>query len=135
LGFNHGKAPEVGAKWIADQKPDIVALQELNGFKQGTLEKIARKWNHDHAIILKEKDFPVGLTANSKMTIIEKRLDGMWHGYLHCEEILIATPLSTKSGSTHGLRMTRPSTKRPPSAAQETPIQTLPSWLNSSPSD
>ena len=39
LGFNHGKAPEVGAKWIADQKPDIVALQELNGFKQGTLEK------------------------------------------------------------------------------------------------
>ena len=84
-GFNHGKAPEVGAKWIAEQKPDIVALQELNGFKQGTLAKIAKKWNHYHAFILKEQGFPVGLTANSEITVIEKRLDEMWHGYLHCK--------------------------------------------------
>ncbi|MDB4438055.1 endonuclease/exonuclease/phosphatase family protein [bacterium] len=84
-GFNHGKAPETGAKWIAGQKPDIVALQELNGFKQSSLEQIAKKWNHDHARILKEKGFPVGLTANSEITVIEKRLDGMWHGYLHCK--------------------------------------------------
>ena len=84
-GFNHGKAPEIGAKWIAEQKPDIVALQELNGFKQGALEKIAKKWNHDHAIMLKEKGFPAGLTADSEITVIEKRLEGMWHGYLHCK--------------------------------------------------
>lgn len=84
-GFNHAKAPEIGAKWIAEQKPDIVALQELNGFKQESLEKIAKKWNHDHAVILKERGFPVGLTANSGITVIEKRLDDMWHGYLHCK--------------------------------------------------
>jgi len=69
-GCNHGKASEIGAKWIAEQKPDIVALQELNGFKQESLKNIARKWNHGHAVILKEKGFPVGLTANSEITVI-----------------------------------------------------------------
>ena len=41
--FNHGKATKIGAKWIAEQKPDIVALQELNNFKQGTFGNIAKR--------------------------------------------------------------------------------------------
>ncbi len=104
-GFNHGKAPEIGAKWIAEQKPDIVALQELNGFNQGSLEEIAKKWNHDHAIILKEKGFPVGLTANSEITVIEKRLDEMWHGYLHCKVKEMHIFVVHLSPSQHAFRM------------------------------
>ncbi len=41
-GFNHGKAQEIGSKWGADKKPDIVAKQELNNFKKATLEKIVK---------------------------------------------------------------------------------------------
>lgn len=104
-GFNHGKAPEIGAKWIAEQKPDIVALQELNGFKKGSLEKIAKKWNHNHSVILKEKGFPVGLTANSEITIIEKRLNGMWHGYLHCKVKGMHVFVVHLSPSQHAFRM------------------------------
>jgi endonuclease/exonuclease/phosphatase family metal-dependent hydrolase len=104
-GFNHGKAPEIGAKWIAEQKPDIVALQELNGFKQGTLGEIAQKWNHNHSVILKEKGFPVGLTANSEIIVIEKRLDGMWHGYLHCKVKGMHLFVVHLSPSQHAFRM------------------------------
>jgi endonuclease/exonuclease/phosphatase family metal-dependent hydrolase len=104
-GFNHGRAPEIGAKWIDEQKPDIVALQELNSFKQGTLEKISKNWNHKYAVILKEKGFPVGLTANSEITIIEKRLDGMWHGYLHCKVKGIHLFVVHLSPSQHAFRM------------------------------
>lgn len=84
-GFNHGKSPEVAAGWIATQKPDVVALQELNRYTQASLEETAKKWGHNHTVILKEKGFPVGLTANSPIEIIGKQLDGMWHGYLHCK--------------------------------------------------
>ena len=104
-GFNHGKAPEIGAKWIAEQKPDIVVLQELNGFKQETLEKIAGNWNHNHSVILKERGFPVGLTANSKITVIEKRLNGMWHGYLHCKVKGMHIFVVHLSPSQHAFRM------------------------------
>jgi endonuclease/exonuclease/phosphatase family metal-dependent hydrolase len=104
-GFNHGKAREIGPKWLAAQKPDIVALQELNGFTQTTLEQTARQWNHDHAVILKEKGFPVGLTANSEINIMEKRLDGMWHGYLHCQVKEIHLFVVHLSPSQHAFRM------------------------------
>ncbi|MEJ6579838.1 MAG: endonuclease/exonuclease/phosphatase family protein [Akkermansiaceae bacterium] len=104
-GFNHDKAPEIGAQWISEQNPDIVALQELNGFKQGTLEEIAKKWHHDHAIILKERGFPVGLTANSEITVIEKGLDEMWHGFLHCKVKGMNIFVVHLSPSQHAFRM------------------------------
>lgn len=104
-GFNHGKALEIGSKWITEQKPDIVALQELNGFKETTLAQIAKKWNHDHSILLKERGFPVGLTANSEVTVIEKRLDEMWHGYLHCKVKGLHIFVVHLSPSQHAFRM------------------------------
>jgi endonuclease/exonuclease/phosphatase family metal-dependent hydrolase len=84
-GFNHGESRDTGADWIAARKPDLVALQELNGYTQESLEALADGWGHDHAVILKETGFPVGLTSNAPIEIIEKRLEGMWHGYLHCK--------------------------------------------------
>ena len=30
-GFNHGNSIELGTRWIVNQSPDVVALQELNG--------------------------------------------------------------------------------------------------------
>lgn len=84
-GFNHGKAIDLGAEWIAKRHPDIVAFQELNKFTQEQLSTLAKKWGHHHTVILKEKGFPVALTANSEIEVIEKRIEDMWHGYLHCK--------------------------------------------------
>jgi len=83
-GFNHHKAVDAGAAWIAAEEPDIVALQELNGFTQATLAELAARWGHGNAVILKEQGFPVGLTSRDPIEVVEKRLEGMHHGYLHC---------------------------------------------------
>lgn len=83
--FNHGKATQQGINWIKNQKPDILAFQELNGNTAQSLQNKARQWNHNHSVILKEYGFPVGLTSNKPIDVIEKQVKGFHHGYLHCK--------------------------------------------------
>ena len=83
--FNHGKATQQGIGWIKKQSPDVLALQELNGNTAKTLKNMALKWGHNHSVILKENGFPVGLTSNQPIEVIEKRVKGFHHGYLHCK--------------------------------------------------
>jgi len=71
--------------WLVDQKPDVLALQELCGYNQETLLEDAKKWGHNHAVILKDNCHSVGLTSVRPIIIKEKVLDGLWHGMLHCE--------------------------------------------------
>jgi endonuclease/exonuclease/phosphatase family metal-dependent hydrolase len=84
-GFNHQKSVKQGANWIKKQAADVVALQELNGHNQARLEKVAAEWGHDHAAILKKGGFPVGLTSSQPIEVIERRVKGFHHGYLHCK--------------------------------------------------
>lgn len=71
--------------WLIDQKPDVLALQELCGYNQEALLEDAKKWGHNHAVILKDNCHSVGLTSVRPIVIKEKVLDGLWHGMLHCE--------------------------------------------------
>ena len=87
-GFDWGKDTVRQAnlvKWVKDQSPDIIALQELCDFTQEKLEQLARKWGHHHAVLLKEEGYPVGLTSNKPIGLKERVLDGLWHGMLHCK--------------------------------------------------
>ena len=84
-GFNHKKSVKQGAKWIKKQAADVVALQELNGYTQAELEEVAAEWGHDHAAILKKGGFPVGLTSSQPIEVIDLRVKGFHHGYLHCK--------------------------------------------------
>ncbi|MGY8749937.1 MAG: endonuclease/exonuclease/phosphatase family protein [Pirellulales bacterium] len=84
-GFNHKKSIEQGADWIKNQQADVVALQELNGHSEVGLAKLAREWGHDHAAILKENGFPVGLTSSQPIEVISRKVKGFHHGYLHCK--------------------------------------------------
>ena len=83
--FNHGESAERGIAWIKEQGVDVLALQELKGTKGAKLAKMAEKWGHGHSVILKEKGFPVGLTSKEPIEVIEKRVKGFHHGYLHCK--------------------------------------------------
>ena len=83
-GFNHSKSVEAGAEWLDEQKPDVVALQELNGVTSDGLKKLATQWQHSHSVILKETGFPVGLTSAQPISVIKRQVDGFHHGYLHC---------------------------------------------------
>ena len=83
--FNHGKATNQGIDWIRKQDCDVLALQELNGNTAESLKGKAKQWGHDYSVILKEHGFPVGLTSKQPIEVIEKRVKGFHHGYLHCK--------------------------------------------------
>ncbi len=82
-GFNRGERITEGAEWLRKQQPDVVALQELNGFDEKKLAETSAIWGHGHSAILKLDGFPVGLTSRTPITVVEKIRDGLWHGCLH----------------------------------------------------
>ncbi len=85
-GFDWGKDTvrhQQFLDWAAFQKPDIFALQELCGYTQAKLERDAKTWGHDYALILKEDGYPVGITSRWPIKLVGKHREGMWHGMLH----------------------------------------------------
>lgn len=72
-------------EWVKQKDPEIVALQELCGFKQTDLENLAKRYNHPYAIIIKENGYPVGITSKKPIKLEARLLDGFWHGSLHAQ--------------------------------------------------
>ncbi|MEC9047107.1 MAG: endonuclease/exonuclease/phosphatase family protein [Planctomycetota bacterium] len=70
-------------RWLKEQAPDVVALQEVNGFTAARLAEVAAAWGHGHAVMAKESGYPVALTSRHPIEVVERRLEGMHHGYLH----------------------------------------------------
>ena len=87
-GFDWGKDTvrnENWVKWINEQNPDVLALQELCGYNEEKLKAEAVKWGHPYVKILKSDGYPVGLTSKKPIILKERVIDGLWHGMLHCE--------------------------------------------------
>ncbi|MGX5820719.1 endonuclease/exonuclease/phosphatase family protein [Chitinophaga lutea] len=68
--------------WVKEKDPDILALQECNGFTQQSLEALARSYGHPYAVIVKEKGYPTGLTSKYPITAIRRINENMTHGYI-----------------------------------------------------
>ncbi|MGC6465609.1 MAG: endonuclease/exonuclease/phosphatase family protein [Akkermansiaceae bacterium] len=81
--FAKGKAQAEGKQWVASQTPDVVALQELTDIQPEKLQELATAWNHPHSALLKTKGFSVGLTSRLSIEVVEKKVQGMHHGFLH----------------------------------------------------
>lgn len=71
--------------WMAEQKPDVVGLQELCKYSDKKLAEDANGWGHEYSVLLKKSGYSVGLTSKYPIEIIEKIRDGMHHGALHCK--------------------------------------------------
>lgn len=71
--------------WIDSLSPDIVALQEVNGFTQEKLENMARSYGHPYAVLLKEDGYPVALTAKYPIVNVKKVIDNMHHGFIQAQ--------------------------------------------------
>jgi exodeoxyribonuclease-3 len=87
-GFDWGKDKERRDKyvnWVKLQNPDVMALQELCGYTQEKLLEDAKKWGHNYAEILKTDGYPVGITSKKPITVKERVLENMHHGFMHCE--------------------------------------------------
>lgn len=94
------------AEWIRQQDPDIVALQEMNGFTQenpdfaamkkgevnkNNLQKLAESYGHPYVFILREPStdgsvtFPVALTSKYPIVNVRRVVDNFAHGFLVAE--------------------------------------------------
>ena len=82
-GFLDRTRTEPAQRWLRAQSPDVVALQEVNGFTASELAALSAGWGHPHAVMAKEHGYPVALTSRTPIEVVERRLEGMHHGYLH----------------------------------------------------
>ena len=69
-------------KWMKTQNPDIVSLQELNGYTADKLKADAAAWGHPHSAILKENGFPTGITSRFPIEEVRRFREGFHHGLL-----------------------------------------------------
>lgn len=69
--------------WIAEQAPDLAAFQEVNGLSHEQWAAIAEGWGHEHSLLQKESGYPVSLSSRYPIELIEARVEGFHHGYLH----------------------------------------------------
>lgn len=87
-GFDFGRDSERQERfvnWVKDRNPEVLAMQELCGFTQESLTKLAKEWGHDYAVIVKEDGFPVGLTSKNPIVVKRKIAENCGHGLLHVE--------------------------------------------------
>ncbi len=70
--------------WMRAQSPDVVSLQELNGYTPEALAADAEVWGHAHSVLLKTDGFPTGVTSRFPITEVKRIRQGMHHGLIRC---------------------------------------------------
>lgn len=71
-------------RWMKAQAPDVVSLQELNGYTEERLQADAESWGHLYSVLLKEDGFPTGITSRYPITEVKRLRQGFHHGLLRC---------------------------------------------------
>ena len=49
--------------WVSEQAPDIMAIEETNGFTKEKLTALSARWGHPYAEMCKESGYPVSITS------------------------------------------------------------------------
>jgi exodeoxyribonuclease III len=86
VGFkNNDKRHDQVVAWIAAQKPDVVALQELNNYTEQKLQEDARAWGHPYVQLCQVKSgYHLGLTSRQPIRNVHCiAMKGMWIGMIH----------------------------------------------------
>ena len=81
--FNHQEHVEEASAWLAEQGPDIAAFQEMLYLDAASWQERSLAWGHEHAVLHKESGYPVALSSRFPIEVIERRVEGFHHGYLH----------------------------------------------------
>ncbi|MBO9199376.1 MULTISPECIES: exodeoxyribonuclease III [Niastella] len=69
--------------WLKRMDPDILALQEVTGFTQASLEKLAQSYGHPYAVLLIEGEkYPVALTSKYPIVNVQKVCENMDRGFI-----------------------------------------------------
>jgi len=87
-GFDWGKDLDRKDRlinWVKSKDPDVLALQELCGYTEAQLSQDAAQWGHPFAVLLKTEGYPLGFTSKEPINLVEKMVEPLWHGMLHCQ--------------------------------------------------
>jgi exodeoxyribonuclease-3 len=69
--------------WVKQMGPDVLAMQEVTGFTQASLEKLAQSYGHPYAVLLIEGEkYPVALTSRYPIVNVQKVSDNMDRGFI-----------------------------------------------------
>ena len=85
IWYGFSKVPDrkdIWIKWMNEQDPDIVALQELNGYTEQGLADDAKSYGHSYSVLLKEEGFPTGITSRYPIEDIQRIREGFHHGLI-----------------------------------------------------
>jgi len=83
-GFSGDTARESNyVEWVSKINPDVIAYQELNGFTQDSLEKLAKRYGHLYAAINTGVTHPIGITSRYPIVMVQHVTENMWHSYLY----------------------------------------------------
>ena len=81
--FDHQAKLDEATDWLVEEGPDLVALQEVLHCDESRLAELALAWGHEHAVMHKERGYPVALTSSAPIEVLERRVEGWHHGFLH----------------------------------------------------
>ena len=86
-GFTKKPEPRHGEwrQWMSRQSPDVVSLQELNGFSANDIAEDEASWGHSYSEILKKGGFPTGITSRYPISHVRRIQEGFHHGLLRCQ--------------------------------------------------
>jgi exodeoxyribonuclease-3 len=69
--------------WLKQMDPDVLAMQEVSGFTQASLEKLAQSYGHPYAVLLIEGEkYPVALTSKYPIVNVQRVSDNMDRGFI-----------------------------------------------------
>lgn len=62
--------------WVNAQAPDVLALQECNGFSEASLGELAKRWGHEYAVLNPNNSgYTVALTSKYPIEVVLRMLD------------------------------------------------------------
>ena len=62
--------------WVKEQDPDVLALEECNGFSETSLGALAKRWGHEYAVLNPNNSgYTVGLTSRYPIEDVVRMLD------------------------------------------------------------
>jgi len=83
-GIKNQVLMEIFTEYVQENKFDILALQELNGWSDDILGERAALWNHTYWTFLEtDSGYHMGITSRLPFEVIRLRTEGFHHGMIH----------------------------------------------------
>lgn len=85
---NHTFSKVEGANFLESIDADFIGFSELCYTSADDLQGWTEDWDHSYSYLLSPNDtYPVGCTTEKPMQLVDKKLGGVGHGYIHIKTI------------------------------------------------